>query len=577
MEAGIPEATQEFREFIISLLMLGGLTEKRIEEFTDKDSMRQFRIAFIHRSYDSEDNYELVEFLGDAVVNNCLAFYLKKRFPEVSDNAFITSLKHKYQSKTELYEMARKEGFLKHILYGKEMKEIVNSRNPSHNKDYRSMLEDTLEAFIGTVVIVIDSKTRNGVGNPIACNIMDSLSSKIDISLDVKKVFTDKQRLKEVYDKPLDWEIKEEIETRRYGSEWRANIYGYPSLIREKRFHPLPKEEKPLKTNFNIARELLAVGYGPDEKVASNRAAKQVLELLERDFGIHQTKKVKDAKPEIQLDIPPEFKSLIVHFLKLGRVRDSEIEKFTDKKSLLQFRKSFIHKSYGDQTSLLKFLGDVIVDNCMAFYLKRAFPKIINVDYLTRLRHNISKDDILGLSIDYTGIFKYILYGDKYKDSIEKHDDPHDSEYYSKILKSAFNSFIGTMVPIINNKTIDGAGYLVAYNIVSHYLNKRYIPLDFESVFQPSIRLKELYDKFKWAFDKEKVGKKEGEDGKIWKTTFYGYPFGDRRPDPSQRVVIGEGLGRSKKRATENAAKNALIYLKNYGICETRKDPYKKN
>ncbi len=575
------EITQEFREFIISLLRLGGLTEKRIEEFTDKKSIQQFRIAFIHKSYGSEDNYELAEFLGDAVGNSCIAFYLKKRFPEISSTTFITRLKHKYISKAALFEIAENAGFLKHILYGREMQRIVNSPHPYREKDYRSMLEDTFEAVVGTVVTVIDGKTRNGIGNPIACNIISSFISRIDISLDFEVVFDAKSRLKEVYDKPLGWEITEELERVRAGSQWKAIIHGYPSLIREGRLAPFKDEEKPLRKTFRKERQIMAVGYGTDDKMAANDAAKKVLKILAYEFGIHQAKRAigEDIKPEMpQLTITSNFKDFIVHFLKLGHVKEDKIRKFTTKKSLQQFRHSFIHKSYGGEelAGLSKYLGDVVIDNCMVFYLRKRFPDVISVKYLTRLKHNVAENDLLGLCVEDTGILEYVLYGDKLKGTIERYENPHDSEDYTGLLKGAFSSLIGTMVTIIDNKTIDGAGYIVAYNIIYHYLNKISMTLDYESVFSNKYRLKEIYDKFKWEFHRE-INTTENKNAKTWHTVIYGYPYGNRRRGSSKRVIIGEGEGTTKKIATNIASKKGLETLIRFDIREVRPDPFRKN
>ena len=580
METKTPKVTQEFKEFIISLLKLGRLTEKRIEEFTDKKSMKQFRTAFIHKSYDSEDNYELAEFLGDAVGNNCIAFYLKKRFSEITSTTFITALKHKYISKAALFEMAKNEGFLKHILYGQEMRSIVNSKNPSNHKDYRSMLEDTFEAFIGTVVTVIDGKTRNGVGNPIACNIINSFISKIDISLDSEAVFTDKQRLKEVYDKPLGWEIKEELVKARTGSQWKATIYGYPNLLREERLGPFKKEEKPLYITFAGKRKIMAVGYGTDDKIAANVAARKVLEILADDFDIHQAKRAigKDIKPEMPyLDVTPKFKSLIAHFLKLGRVKEDKIKKFTgEEKIMTDFRYSLIHKSYGgeEMAGLSKYLGDVIIDNCIAFYLKKRFPAVVSVKYLTRLKHNVTENDWLGLCVENTRILDYVLYERKLQETMDRYENLHDSKDYTGLLKGAFSSLIGTMVTIIDDKTIDGAGYLTAYNIVSHYLNKISMTLDFETIFSSKYRLKEIYDKLKWEFHKEITT--ESKDDKTWVSVIYGYPYGNQRRD-SKRWIIGQGEATTKKEAANIASLRGLEALRRVGILENRYDPFKKN
>ncbi len=580
MEVKTPKVTQEFKDFIISLLKLGMLTEKRIEEFTDKKSMQQFRIAFIHKSYGSEDNYELAEHLGDVVVNSCMAFYLKKRFPEITSATFITTLKHKYISKAELGRLAEKEGFLKHILYGQKMRDIVNSRNPHHHKDYKSILEDTFEAFIGTVVTVIDGKTRIGMGNPIACNIISSFISKNDISLDPEDVFTDKQRLKEVYDKPLGWEISQELDRTRDGSQWKATIHGYPSLIREGRRNPFKDEEKPLRRTFRHKREVMAVGYGTDDKMAANDAAKKVLEILAVDFNIHQARKAISKKEVVempQLNITSDFKELITHFLKLGRINEDKIGKFTDKKSMNQFRYSFIDKSYGGEeiAGLSKYLGDVIIDNCITFYLKRRFPRGVSVAYLTRLKHNVTHNDWLGLCVEGTGIFQYVLYSGELEETMDRYEELHNSKDYTGLLKDAFSSLIGTMVTIIDNKTIDGAGYLTAYNIVSHYLNKISMTLDFESVFDAKTRLKEIYDKLGWEFHKEI--KTENKDDKTWYTVIYGYPYGSQRKGSSRREIIGEGEGTTKKDATDIASMRGLEALRRVGISEVRTDPFKKN
>lgn len=574
MEVKTPKSTQEFKEFIISFLRRGGLTEKRIEEFTDEKSMRQFRTAFTHKTYGSKDNYELAEFLGDTVGNSCIAFYLKKRFPELNNRgSFITRLKQKYISKSELFLIAKREGFLKHILYGHVMENIVRSQNPDKHKDYRSMLEDTFEAFIGTVVIVIDGKTRYGVGNPIACNIISSFISDINISLDYEVVFDAKSILKMVYD-TLGWEIKDELEKSRRGQQMKAIIYGYPSLINDSTVS-FKNYKKPLKYQLGKWREVMAIGYGADEKKAADKAAEDVLERLDKDFNIQPKKRdISKDKPEMpQLDVTPDFRDLVVRFLKLGRINENKIGLFTGKTSMEKFRYSLIHKSYGgeEMAGLSKFLGDVIIDNCIAFYLKKRFPAVVSVWYLTNLKHNVTQNDWLGLCIKDTGIFQYI----KYKSN---HENIQDSKEYTGFLKDAFSSLIGTMVTIIDDKTIDGAGYLTAYNIVSHYLNKISITLEFETVFSPKTRLKEIYDNLGWKFNKEiDTVQSENIGDKIWKSVIYGYPYGKQKPNMSDRVEIGVGSAITKKDAEEKASLNGIEFLRRRGIAEVRPDPFKKN
>ena len=98
---------KNLKTFIISILEKLQLNEKHISMMTDDESMKLFSKAFIHKSFDQRNNYELLEFRGDAVVNYTVSQYLLNRFPKVVSIKYLTRIKHNYVSKDRLSEFSK--------------------------------------------------------------------------------------------------------------------------------------------------------------------------------------------------------------------------------------------------------------------------------------------------------------------------------------------------------------------------------------------------------------------------------------------------------------------------------------
>ena len=74
-----------FQSFIRSLLKIGKLKEKYINEITDPPGIEQYKIAFTHESIDPKQNYEFFETLGDQTLNKSIVWYFSRRFPELNN------------------------------------------------------------------------------------------------------------------------------------------------------------------------------------------------------------------------------------------------------------------------------------------------------------------------------------------------------------------------------------------------------------------------------------------------------------------------------------------------------------
>ena len=99
--------------------------------------------ALTHRSHSSE-NYERLEFLGDAVLDMVLSEALYKHFPELEEGRLSRMRAHLVNQKA-LAEIGRGIELDKHLILGK------GERTTGKNRD--SILSDSLEALIGGVYI----------------------------------------------------------------------------------------------------------------------------------------------------------------------------------------------------------------------------------------------------------------------------------------------------------------------------------------------------------------------------------------------------------------------------------------
>ncbi len=270
----------EFKTFIISLLKRGNINNKHIKQFTDYECMQQFQTAFTHKSFDPDNNWELAELIGDGIVNFSVINYLREWNPQIISVKYLTRLKHNITSKKELARMAENAGFWKFIIMSDELVEKFEAMTIDYkhkNKEYLSMLEDTFEAFIGTVKIIVDEKIGAddfSIGPSVCYNIIKTFLSKLDISLKYNDVFDAKTRYKELCDR-RGWEFGSAMKTREIYVNSKRNfetqVIGYP-------FGNKKKEED--------NKECLVVIQLQIKIDTENEAAEQALSILKTQYDI---------------------------------------------------------------------------------------------------------------------------------------------------------------------------------------------------------------------------------------------------------------------------------------------------
>ena len=247
-----------FANMIKQVLSYSKVKTVSTDLLVNEKSLQKYQMAFTHKSVNCEQNYEVYEFLGDATINKAIVWYLKDRFPFLTNPIHVkmlTRLKINLICKKSFAYIADQLGFWKYIVAS----EVVRCR------EKLSLLEDCLEAFIAVTEILVDSIVP-GEGYKFCFSIISSLMDKIAISLDYNVLFDAKTRLKELFD-----QVKYNLGTFQYVT------------TRKDGFHTTKVVWK--KQNVMIE---LGSGREPLKMNSEMKAAEQSLTILKNVYGIEK-------------------------------------------------------------------------------------------------------------------------------------------------------------------------------------------------------------------------------------------------------------------------------------------------
>lgn len=184
----------DFKKLIKSVLNKGKINNKYIKILTDKDSMKIFSRAFTSDTVNENDNYQVLEQLGDLSGNKFIVMYMYKRFPQLKcceGVKVVARLRINYGAKQSFSEISRKLNFWPYI----------SATNEVRQRKMKPLLEDVFEAFLGAVESILDERTDTiGVGFAIVYSILAGIFDDINISLRYEDLYDAKTRLKELFD-----------------------------------------------------------------------------------------------------------------------------------------------------------------------------------------------------------------------------------------------------------------------------------------------------------------------------------------------------------------------------------------
>ena len=188
--------------FILNVFNKVNIKDKYKQIFVTDYALSMFQTAFIAKSVLPQQNYEVLEFLGDSASNHAVVAYFYNVYPQLrclsgSGVATLSRLKIKHTSSESFAKFATHLGFLQYIKATKE--ELDNPEKTQH------LLEDVFEAFIGAMYdILMKHFGLHGVCNQIIYEFISYIFNQQQISFDLDELYDAKTRLKELFDNKSD-------------------------------------------------------------------------------------------------------------------------------------------------------------------------------------------------------------------------------------------------------------------------------------------------------------------------------------------------------------------------------------
>jgi dsRNA-specific ribonuclease len=184
-----------FKKLISGLLEMGNVSKKYRNELLTKEALVYFGSAFTEPTADPNNNYQVLELIGDLLLNKCIVNYLLERFPQLFNcgaTDILTKLKITIIQSKYFATLAEDLNFWHFISCDEDLRKSSVSKT--------KILEDVFESIFGAIEFFLDHKYRPGVGFGVVFQIVTKLMDKKEISLAYKDLVDSKTRLKELFD-----------------------------------------------------------------------------------------------------------------------------------------------------------------------------------------------------------------------------------------------------------------------------------------------------------------------------------------------------------------------------------------
>jgi len=194
MSVYIGRRDSSFKNMIRKILIDAECPEEYVSTILNDEGLAYFDASFTHKSANEHTNYEFLETLGDSTLNKIIVWYITRRFPQLNcpDGIDVfTKLKHFLEQKKSFRGISESFGFWEFISAEESFRQS--------EKEKKSILEDVLEAFFGTLEILLD-KIKIGLGYAICYRIFAKRLDRIELPLTHEFLTNPITRLKEVVD-----------------------------------------------------------------------------------------------------------------------------------------------------------------------------------------------------------------------------------------------------------------------------------------------------------------------------------------------------------------------------------------
>ena len=201
----------------------------------------------------------------------------------------------------------------------------------------------------------------------------------------------------------------------------------------------------------------------------------------------------------------------------------------------------------------LEFLGDAVISNIVASYLYERYPDE-NEGFLTKMRTKLVNGEMLAFLAKKLGFGEYAI--------ISRHiEDKCNGRKALHILEDMFEAFVGAMFLDFNEKDnynlLDKYYSGIGYQICEKFMINVYeTHIDFSELILKNTNYKEQLNRyFQENYECQIIFSEPIIDGGLSDKIYY---INVLDVDGN---TLGEGLGKSKKKAEQNACKNTLEAL----------------
>ena len=162
-----PSVSNEvYRKYIASILKQStNIDHTNIDRWTSERFASDWEKSRTHPSASIENSYETTEFYGDKLANSIASLYIKQTYPEIINTEWLTKIQNYMHSRRGFMQVSYYMELYKYVITSDEGWEQITMVPPRyekygggavwHNPNWKKMLTDLFEAFIGNLFNVV--------------------------------------------------------------------------------------------------------------------------------------------------------------------------------------------------------------------------------------------------------------------------------------------------------------------------------------------------------------------------------------------------------------------------------------
>lgn len=193
-----------YLDYVRKFLAQFSLRKKHIMLWTGPKYRSIWEQSITHASIDVNNNYEDLEFIGDRQLNALATVYIKKKFPKVVSQHYLSLLFTYFTDRERWSRIMEEQDVVKYIKIHQKNKycALYDYENRWANSEYRKLLTDIGEAFLGALYVIIEEDESSGVAYAVLEQVVGNLLDKVQVPepLNEHDLITKRHFLKEIYD-----------------------------------------------------------------------------------------------------------------------------------------------------------------------------------------------------------------------------------------------------------------------------------------------------------------------------------------------------------------------------------------